>query len=664
MLTCQGCMRHCLQAIIGDSISLSTNPRIAITASISRPLARNYTSTPSRSSALSENKEKEPKALQPWQMKMNKRMAGKELKSMRARAADDITERETSIHLRYLRDPIKLAEFVRRSLRQNNFDLAQKIVKAASPTVACIVSWNHLIEWQLSKGRMNAAFKVYNEMKRRAQVPDAQTYTIIFNGCSQHNDSKHALEKVLTLYNSMLTERAPIKPNTIHLNAVLKMCARAGNMEAMFSIVDQMPAKGLTAPNNLTYTTILNALRIQAAGTPRDTMTPMQMRQAQQDVILHARHIWAAVIKAWRQGDIWIDEELVCAMGRILLIGNEQDHDDILSLVEQTMNIPRQVPRKGTDERHRQDPASQGQDLAQTPAPLPKVSEDGAEPADDAPPEPISPVVWSKNDSGVYVTPGQNTLSLVIQSLTGFHLKEVAGKYWHIFTNEFNVVPDSENYHAYLRVLRLCRSSTETVNAMMKMPQSYMQSKTFRISMSTCLRDKNNHHAFANAGKILDLMQTTLREPEIQALQAYLEVALTSYAAPKRSASGNPKNQASKYEQGRQIRRALDRLQPSFLNLKSALLFRDPTLPKLNPHERLAFVDNILAITRRMISAYDVLMNNALVPREDYMALTSQRSKLAAFVTRHKSVKSGNSWKDNEASLKISRGAPAPQVQQ
>lgn len=580
-------------------------------------------------------------------------MVHKELKQLRARPSKKNTEREISLHLKYLRDPIKLAEFVRETLRSNDYDLAQKVVNEASSSIACVVSWNHLIEWQLSKGRMNAAMKCYNDMKRRAQVPDAQTYTIIFNGCSQHRDSAHALEKVLVLYNSMLTEKAPVRPNTIHLNAVLKMCARAGNMEAMFSIVDQMPKKGLTAPNNLTYTTIFNALRMHAANSPRDLMTPMQKRQSQQDTILHARHIWAEVIKAWRQGDIWIDEELVCAMGRILLIGNEQDHDDVLSLVEQTMNIPRQVPRKGTVERHRQDPASQGRTLLQIQAPVPKVSEDGVEPAEDAPPEPITPVTFSNSVSGVFVTPGQNTLSLVIQSLTNLPLKEVAGKYWNIFTNDFNVEPDAENYHAYLRVLRLARSSTETMKVMMKMPQSYMQSKTFRISMSTCLRDKNNHHAFSNAGKILDLMQTSLREPEIQALQSYLEVALMSNAAPKRSASEN--HQASKFEQGRQIRRALERLQPSFLNLKSALLFRDPTLPKPKPQEQMAFVDNILALTRRMISAYDVLINNALVLQEDYRELADQRGKLAAFVTRHKSAKSGVGLKEYETPLKISR---------
>lgn len=509
-------------------------------------------------------------------------------------------------------------------------------------------------------------------MKKRAQVPDAQTYTIIFNGCSQHKDSAQALGKVLIMYNSMLTEKAPVRPNTIHLNAVLKMCARAGNMEAMFSIVDQMAWNGLTAPNNLTYTTIFNALRIHITTGPRDAMTPMQRRTYQQKNILHARHVWTDVVKAWRQGKIWIDEELVCSMGRLLLVGNEQDHDDVLSLVEQTMNIPRQVPRKGTLEWSQSDPASQNQVLAQVEAPAPEnaskedVPKEDVDPAEDGPPEPISPVVFSPSVastvSEVYATPRQNTLSLIIKSLTELHLKDAAVKYWDILTNKYNIAPDAENYHCYLRILRLSRSSTEVVNLMTKMPTSYMEAKTFRIAMSACVRDIKNQHAFANAGKLLDLMQKGLREPEIQALLSYLEVAITSDSSAKRNSSGN--HQTSKFEQGKQIRRALERLQPSFVNLKSSLLFQDPALPDVNDHERHALAQNILNLTKRMISSYDILVNNAMVPKEECPALTRERSKLAAFVTRHKSAKVAHApenqemqVQEEEVPLKITREA-------
>lgn len=492
--------------------------------------------------------------------------------------------------------------------------------------------------WQLKTFVKSAK---YVQMKKRAQVPDAQTYTIIFNGCSKHRDSAQALEKVLTMYNSMLIENAPVRPNTIHLNAVLKMCARAGNMTAMFSIADQMTWKGLTSPNNLTYTTIFNALRMHLINGGRD-MTPMQARLYKQKNILHARHIWTDVVKAWRQGDIWIDEELVCSMGRLLALGNEQDQDDILSLVEQAMNIPRLVPRIGTSERSRSDPARQSQQFAQVEAPasnvaLNNVEATGAESEVEGPPEPILPVVFSPSVAstvaGVYAIPSQNTLSLIIQSLTELHLKDVAQRYWSLLTDKYNIVPDAENYHSYLRVLRLSRSSTEVVNLMMKMPKFYLEAKTFRIAMSTCVRDIRNQHAFANAGKLLDLMQSALREPEIQVLQSYLDVAITSTASAPRNSTDSKKT--TKYEQGKQIRRALDRLQPSFVNLKSALAFRDPNLPRVSEHAREAFLQNILSLTKRMISAYDILVSNAMVPKEDCSMLINDRSKLAAFVARN-----------------------------
>jgi pentatricopeptide repeat protein len=39
-------------------------------------------------------------------------------------------------------------------------------VRAASKTIKCTVSWNHLIDWQLSKGKINGAIRIYNEVCR------------------------------------------------------------------------------------------------------------------------------------------------------------------------------------------------------------------------------------------------------------------------------------------------------------------------------------------------------------------------------------------------------------------------------------------------------------------------------------------------------------------
>jgi hypothetical protein len=66
--------------------------------------------------------------------------------------------------LKYLKDPLKLAEHVRKILRDDDFESALALVRAASKDTQCIVSWNHLIDWQLSRQKMNGAIKTYNEV--------------------------------------------------------------------------------------------------------------------------------------------------------------------------------------------------------------------------------------------------------------------------------------------------------------------------------------------------------------------------------------------------------------------------------------------------------------------------------------------------------------------
>lgn len=88
----------------------------------------------------------------------------------RPKKKKEANEREVLMHLRYLKDPIKLAEFVRNALRDDNYDLAVKVVHEASSSTPCIVSWNHIIEYNLNRGRMNQALKCYNDVRGRSDI--------------------------------------------------------------------------------------------------------------------------------------------------------------------------------------------------------------------------------------------------------------------------------------------------------------------------------------------------------------------------------------------------------------------------------------------------------------------------------------------------------------
>jgi len=480
-------------------------------------------------------------------------------------------------------------------------------------------------------------------MKKRAQFPDGHTYSIIFNGCAIHRDPNLALGKVLPIYHSMSSEKSLIKPTVIHVNALLKLCSRAMNTEALLAIVAEMPSKGAGSPNNLTYTTLFNALRFFATSSSRASLTTIQKRQNSTKALLEARHLWVGITKRWAQGDLHIDEELVSAFGRILILGGPRDVDDILSLIEQTMNIPRQIPPLASEARQAVDPRARIRKST-----VIAVADSSPEDLALEPPngdDQVEGAIHPGQRRGLFAKPGQNSLSVVLEALLKMQLKEPAQKYWQIFTTQYNVRPDQDNFHGYLRILRVARASNEAANIVIqKMSVQDLKHTTFRIAMATCRRDKLNRNAFANAGRLLDLMQSALREPDIPFLEEYLELAINAPAYSKR-ASSSGKNDWSKFEQGKQILRALERLNPSLLNLKAHLHFADPQLAQKSAAERAEFVDSIHSLTRKMISCYDLLMNKAMVPRDFYGPLTAQRGKLASFVARHKSVKQGpDNW--------------------
>jgi hypothetical protein len=171
MLTCQACMRRCLRSFIGDFSQIPIPSRNTLTpiACGRASSARSYTSFAPQEKLIadssgSRNKVEGGSALksntrQEWIESRGVRPAWKE-KSEEASGID----RETALELKRLQDPLKMADYVRQKLLKDQFEEAQMLVRAQSKHAQVVVSWNHLISWQLSKGSLNAALKTYNEV--------------------------------------------------------------------------------------------------------------------------------------------------------------------------------------------------------------------------------------------------------------------------------------------------------------------------------------------------------------------------------------------------------------------------------------------------------------------------------------------------------------------
>lgn len=170
MLNCSACRFRCLQTLIGDAVqSTSINPIFA--TSSTRRFSRSFTAPADSSVKTWKNIAPRPKDQDPDGAFIKPRPKRDEwLKSRGVRPPtkqkkpDFDSPGSMNTHLKYLQDPIKLADFVRYTLQNDDFETAEKVVRAASKSVQCVVSWNHLVHWQLSKGRMNAAIKTYNEV--------------------------------------------------------------------------------------------------------------------------------------------------------------------------------------------------------------------------------------------------------------------------------------------------------------------------------------------------------------------------------------------------------------------------------------------------------------------------------------------------------------------
>ncbi|TLD05140.1 uncharacterized protein PgNI_09831 [Pyricularia grisea] len=513
-------------------------------------------------------------------------------------------------HLKFLGDDrFKIANHVLSTLERDAFDEALQLVRKISKADRdYMVSWNHLISHLFEKQRLNAAIKLYNEAKKRGQTPNAQTYTIIFDGCAGSEHPKLAVGEAVKLYHTLLRSER-LKPNTKHLNAVLKVCSRAGDQEALFSVLQT--AEGDRKPDNLTYTTVLNSLRVRTAPSDRKPELKGLKKDERDDArrmdiaisIQRAKAIWEEIVKLWRSGKLIMDEELVCAMGRILRSGDRGSNSEILALVEQAMNIPR---------------------LDKLPLRAPQQ-----------PTEDKSTVVTTRPRLVFgFAKPGRNTLSLVLESLCTTRETSLAVRYWDLFIQEYGVIPDSENWFRLFKTLWIGKASGKASEYITRMPPQFLRPSTVHIALGTCVRDNLNESATANADKILAYAIRTLDAVDAMTMRHYLQAVMgNNHRFRVMEEKGDVKK--SQAELGKHYAHALRSLQEPLMKATSNLA--PYQLPKGPLQGQAAIQYNefreLAATTRRMISVADKIMNQQLVSdKKDLKWIKDLRVKMQNFV--------------------------------
>jgi hypothetical protein len=374
-----------------------------------------------------------------------------------------------------------------------------------------------------------------------------------------------AVEDAIKVYDSMFRPESNIKPSIIHSNAIINCLGRALNMDALWSVAGRLPEGGPGSADKWTYTTILNTMQacaVRDAAQLEETDGDQEAAaRLVQSAIAESRKLWEDIISRWRCGDINIDQTLVCAMGRLLLLGQKRDWDDIFSLVEQTMLVPR-VKSPILDRQSQENDELEkalalplpDKDDGSSGLPLPHEEDgsSGLEQLELAVADEAAPRVKNEfavvdlsgrlprrmnNNGGVpspYANVGNNALSLLLEAAIKLRAIPVGKTYWERLTKATDdkavVMPDEDNLHSYLRLLRLSRSSKEICDVL-RQPVSaalegvWYRRGTFVIAMSTCARDFKNPNVFSHASAILDLMQAKLAQPDLKVMRMYLSLA-------------------------------------------------------------------------------------------------------------------------------------------
>jgi hypothetical protein len=543
------------------------------------------------------------------------------------------------------------------------------------------------------------------QMKKRGHKPSSQTITILLRGYMENMKRPNVVKQALTVYNSIFASNSSVKPSIIHTNAVLAVCSRGHDMDSIWSIVGRLPDRGPDAADHRTYTTILSAITADARdralklGSKEQERSPDDRSLNTETIFERAvedgRRLWTEITSRWRRGDLEIDTKLVCAMGRLLMLSSQRrHHQEILSLVGQTMNISaadekleasRQEMAPQTNVDSEPSPSSPGE-AQPLPGDSPKDGDTGSFGGDTPNLESPSKALSLPNSS-IFATPDKNTLSMLIETTTSLKELEAGRKYWRICTSAtgpYNIKPDAENITAYLRLLRVSRASRETLDVLRTIPfdiwRSHLSFKgVFVIAMSTCVRDKNNPNVFDTASRILDLMQQNLQryagleEEEAhlrsrriaenlspKVLTSYVQLAMSTtrglngekLTKDKKSGDLNFERDARKNN----VLRALNRLTPETMNVKQMIKIhvaeyerqlndgsRTPTVQRML-REQAAVPEptkELMEYLTVLISAYDkLLMINEQLEDEglgplDVTTLTDinlEKRKLSSFV--------------------------------
>lgn len=449
-------------------------------------------------------------------------------------------------------------------------------------------------------------------MKKRHRQPTDRTYTIMLKGLSTpiKKPGWNPIPIAQKIYKQLLDPKSSVPASHYHHHAMLEVCGNYHNMDALWDVVGELPEHGPARPNAQTYTVILMALQNNfehaIESLPQNDLNEDSLKlrsEKRESLLLDVKRIWADVMSQWKDGELELDDELVSTMAQILLDPlDELSSYNVLALFNQTLGVPifarkpKSSPGLFDSEKK---PSEEG--VVPPEEVVTNESEDVGEEIDfeadaeaetETPSErndladekvyvesledvfdPVERKKDSSKDSSEQVTANNMILNSILKTCRIMTQGTSAGRqYWKYFTidgdanSPHRIQPDLANFHEYLRLLRVARSSQGAVDVIRDQmaPALDIRGLTFHLAMSCCLRDRQNPNVFLNAQEMLSLMEKNLPLSDPRPLQGFLNLVDALISNPQwllglRGLPGSDQATTNLTTMGRNLRWSLQR---------------------------------------------------------------------------------------------------------
>ncbi|XP_045766207.1 pentatricopeptide repeat-containing protein 1, mitochondrial [Maniola jurtina] len=178
--------------------------------------------------------------------------------------------------------------------------------------------YNILIGACAEVGYTKKAFKLFNDMKRRALKPTGDTYTCLFEACINSPWPADGLKMATHLRNHMIEKG--IEPNLTNYNVMIKAFGRCSDIPTAFKIVDEMISKKIKIRVHT-----FNHL-IQACISDKDYG------------LKHALIVWRKMLKMREKPNVY-SFNLMLKCVKDCNLGSKEDLLEVVGLIQEHMTL-------------------------------------------------------------------------------------------------------------------------------------------------------------------------------------------------------------------------------------------------------------------------------------------------------------------------------------